>query len=236
MAAMPLLPEQTIRYKTYVKQSLVEALRSVFANHPDNLLQSTKVSIDYPTSENKYPTVLVRFYERQIRNAGVGHVEYLLRGNTSVRDKFRHYLYDGDIEFAIYALSSKDRDLISDSVVQTITMADTAAYTNTFMDHIYRPAPDTTSPYDPANYNYVNLNSDLVTGAGESQTQQPWLSEDQLQYQTSYRVQVYGEFYSLPPINTVTGLGVIEKVNIYPYMSDREPIPDGTPDPSPWLP
>src|SRR4051812_31881558 len=126
MAAM--LPEQTIRYKTYVKTALVEALRSVFSNHPDSLLQRTKVSIDYPTSENKYPTVLVRFFEGKITNAGVGHVESLLREGTAIYDKYRHYLYHGDIEFAVYALSSKDRDLIADTLVQTIGMGDMATY------------------------------------------------------------------------------------------------------------
>src|SRR4051794_20431433 len=134
MAAMPLLPEQTIRYKTHVKTSLVQALRQVFANHPDSILRSTKVTIDYPTSENMYPTVIVRFYERQVKNAGVGHVEYLFREGETRKDKFRHYLYDGDIEFAIYALSSKDRDLISDTLIQTLAMADMASYTNRFWE------------------------------------------------------------------------------------------------------
>src|SRR5205807_3756699 len=97
---MPLLPEQTIRYKTFVKAALVEALREVFVNHPDTLIQNSKISIDYPTSQARYPTVLVRYHERQIRNAGVGHVEYILReGSTTIVDRFRHYLYDGDIEY-----------------------------------------------------------------------------------------------------------------------------------------
>lgn len=232
---MPLLPEQTIRYKTYVKQSLVEALRSVFSNHPDTLIRNTKISVDYPTSQARYPTVIVRFHERDIQNAGVGHVEYILRDNsTTIIDKFRHYLYHGDIEFAIFALSSKDRDLISDAVVQVLAMPDTATYTNSWINRLYFPADDTDG-YDEAKWNYVNLNSDVISPFGETQTQQPWLSEDQLQYQTSYRVGIYGEFYSLPPVDDVTAAnGVIEKVNVYPYIEDLEPVPEGTNDPSPW--
>jgi hypothetical protein len=235
VAAIPLLPEQTIRYKTYVKTALVEALRAVFANHPDTLLQRTKVSIDYPTSENRYPMVLVRFHERQVKNAGVGHVEYLLREGSTIVDKFRHYLYDGDIELAVYALSSKDRDLISDTIVQTIGMADMASYTNNFINRLYFPPADN-DDYDEARYNFVNLNSDLISAVGETQTQQPWLSEDQLQYQTGYRVGIYGEFYSLPPWEAVNnGVGFIQQVNVYPYIEDLEPVPEGTNDPSPWI-
>jgi hypothetical protein len=233
MAAM--LPEQTIRYKTNVKTALVEALRSVFASHPDSMIRATKISIDYPTSENRYPMVLVRFYERNVRNAGVGHVEYLLREGTTVYDKYRHYLYDGDIEFAIYALSSKDRDLISDTLVQTVGMGDMATYTNNFITRLYFP-PDDTDDYDDARYNFVNLNSDVFSGLPETQTQQPWLSEDQLQYQSGYRIGIYGEFYSLPPWeDVVAGVGMIQRVDLYPYINGIDPVPTGTGDPSVWI-
>lgn len=230
---MALLPEQTIRYKTYVKTALVEALRPVFANHPDTLIRGTKVSIEYPTSQNRYPMVLIRFHERDIQNAGVGHVEYILRDDSTIMDKFKHYLYHGDIEFAIYALSSKDRDLIADALVQVLGMASMAEYTNSWIDRLYFPAEDTDG-YDEARWNYVNINSDKISPYGETQTQQPWLSEDQLQYQTSYGVEIYGEFYSLPPIDEVGGLVPIEKVNVYPYIDGLEPVPEGTNDPSPW--
>lgn len=232
-----MLPEKTIRYKTYVKTALVNALRDVFTNHPDPLLARTKITIDYPTTENMYPTIIVRFYERDIRNAGVGHVEYLMREGTEltpVYDKFKHYLYDGDIEFAIYALSTKDRDLLADSLIQTLAMADMAGYTNNFISRIYFP-PDDTDGVDEPRYNFVNINTDKISGFGETQTQQPWLSEDQLQYQTSYRVNIYGEFYSLPPLDDVVpGFGVVEQVNLFPYIADLEPVPTGTDDPSEW--
>lgn len=229
-----MLTEQTIRYKTYIKTALIQALRSAFTNHPDPLLANTKVTMDYPTSENMYPTVIVRFFERQIRNAGVGHVEYLLREGTVIRDKFKHYLYNGDIEFAIYALSTKDRDLIADTVTQVLAMGDMSTWTNGFLTRLYFP-PDDNDDYDDARYNFVNLNTDLISGFGETQTQQPWLSEDQLQYQTSYRVGIYGEFYSLPPLDTVAGGSVIEHVNVFPYIDDVEEVPEGTDDPSEWV-
>lgn len=273
---MAVLPERTIPYKTYIKRSLVEALREVFANHPDTMLRRTKVSIDYPTSELSYPSVVIRFFERSVRNAGVGHVEYLYNRTGSyilvvkngdlvfkveaVDDnevgtkpaeyraqgytvkifdqyesitKFRHYLYDGDIEFAVFALSSLDRDLISDTLVQTLAMPDMAAYTNNFFNRIYFPTdltPSNSGDYEPGHYNYVNLNTDRVTGFGETQTPQPWLSEDQLVYQTSYRIGIYGEFYSLPPITDPAVYGLISKINVLPYSEFvGDAIPTGVP-------
>jgi hypothetical protein len=249
---MVLLPEQTIHYKTWIKTSLVEGLKSVFLNHPDNRIRTqpglgpngstlgTKVSIDYPTSELHYPAVVIRFFEREIMNAGVGHVEYLYVDDESKVYKFRHYLYNGDIEFVIFALSSLDRDLISDSVTQTLAMPDMAAYTNNFWNRIYFPS-DEGITFEEQNrsrgrWNYVNLNTDRIAGFGETQTPQPWLSEDQLTYQTSYRVGIYGEFYSLPPIANIPSFNKILKVNLYPYDDYilQEPPPTGTDDPAPW--
>jgi len=251
---MPLLPEQTVPYKTWIKTSLVEGLREVFKDHPDTRIRTkdivrdgkpikfgTKVSIDYPTSELHYPTIVVRFFEREIRNAGVGHVEYLKVDDDDVLTfKFRHFLYSGDIEWAIFALSSLDRDLISDSLIQALAMPDMAEYTQDFWERIYFPDDVGVTVGDQnrskGRWNYVNLNTDRTLGFGETQTPQPWLSEDQLVYQTSYRTAIYGEFYSLPPVDVI-GTGMIERINIYPYddyVLNEEP-PSGTDDPSPWL-
>lgn len=186
--------------------------------------------MDFPTSENAYPTIIVRFFERGIKNMGVGHIEYIYNDETQVASsRFKHYLYDGDIEFAVYALSSLDRDLMADALVQTIAMADLLAYTKEFIDRIYFP-PDTIVN----DWNYVNINTDQIEGFGETQAPQPWLSEDQLVYQTSYRVGIFGEFYSLPPLAPAIS-GPIRKVNLYPYIGGLEPIPTGTDDPSPWV-
>lgn len=70
-----IFPEQTIRYKTYAKRTLVEALNQVFSRHPDELLQRTRASIEYPKTEVDFPSVVIRFFERDIVNAGVGHQE-----------------------------------------------------------------------------------------------------------------------------------------------------------------
>lgn len=224
------LAERTIPYKTWLKTSIVEALRPVFADHPDPDLARTKVSIEYPHDESSYPAVIVRFYERGIRNAGIGHEEHIQVGPSLYR--FKHYIYTGDIEFAIFALSSLDRDLIADSIVQTLTMGDLAAYTRPFYKRIFEPSGN---EYVEADYNFININTDQVTGYGESQTPAPWLAEDTLVYQTSYRCGLMGEFYSLPPV-TSDALTYIEDVIQYPYIGGLEEVPEGSQDPAEWIP
>lgn len=235
----PQLQQQTIKYKTYVKEALVQALRAVFRSHVDPILLGTKVGIDFPFEQADYPAVVVRFYERSITNAGVGHMEHIEDTNNAGRYiKYKHYLYQGDIEFAIYALSSLDRDLISDSIVQTLTMGEMETYTNQFFNRIYDPdsvpAENEGGAYDPAIDHMINLNTDQISGFGETQVIAPWSPEDVLVYQNSYRINIHGEFYSRTPIDQTYGL--IEAVEQYPYSPDAgESKPDPKPeDPAPW--
>lgn len=224
-----MIEQQTIRYKTYLKKAMVEAMRRSFSDHVDEILTKTKVSIEFPHEENTYPAVLVKYYERSVQNMGVGHEEILKVNNLDF--KFRHYRFDGDIEFAIHALSSLDRDLISDSIVQIIAMGTLEEWTNHFHDRVYGDA-FLDSPFP---YNQIELNTDELKGFGETQIPAPWLAEDTFVYQVGHRIQVAGGFYSLPP-DVDRSLVYIEDVDQYPYRENLEPIPTGADDPAEWVP
>lgn len=235
--------QKTVSYKTYIKTALVEAVGNVFANHVDALLANTKVTVEYPHTRADYPSIIVKFSERDLRNAGVGHIQWIDRevvnpvsGLTETRARpYKHYLYSGDINFGVLALSSIDRDLISDSLVQIISMGDLTGYTNRFFNRIYNASvTDPTSPnYDPyTGYHYININTDQLTPSGDGQQIVPWQSEDALVYQTGYGVGITGEFYSLTPSEE---FGYVAKVNEFPYLPS-EAVSQGTAtDPAPWL-
>jgi len=224
---MTYLPEKTIRYKTYIKTALVEALRSVFENHVDEKLKPTKVVIDFPKERQQFPSVIVKFYEKEIMNAGVGHQETVEDANGDIW-KFKHYFYKGDIELTIYSLSALDRDLIADTLVQTIAMGDLSAYTNNFFNRIY---PADSDAYPDSIGHFININSDRISGVGETTTAVPWNSEDELIYNISYRFEVFGEFYSLPP---ETPYEYVSEVFLYPYIKNLEEAPNGLDNGTSW--
>lgn len=243
--AEPLTPVQTIRYATYLKEAICEALASVFASHADPFFRNTKVTIETPFTEAAYPAIVVRFYERNIRNAGISHYEWFADPNAIDRlIPYRHILYTGDIEFAIFALSSYERDLLGDSVMQILTMGDIEVYTNQFLQRIYTADP----AIEPASVDHmINVNTDSIDGMGESQAPAPWQPEDVLVYQKAYRLGVFGEVYSRTP--SLENYGLVEKVDTFPYMpaagevrpEPDHPGPDGVygtgddqPDPAPW--
>lgn len=311
--------EQTIQYKTYIKTVMVQGLRKVFDAHPDPILKDAKVSLDFPRTRSAYPAVIVRFYERSINNAGVGHMENLredyplglgavLDVGTLAPDTYDYRVsavvdtaetlasdstqisadaqggvlltwpevvnatsyniyrrspsqphtvfttttgqflddgssagvpgsppmyrpamqvfWQGDIEFAIFALSSYDRDLISDTLVQTLMMGFMEQYTSALYNGVYG-----TSDVE-AELNYINLQTDTLSPYGESQAPVPWHSEDDLSYQTSYRIRASGQTYSLPS----TAYRVVESADFYPYVRCVDPLPEGDPDNiAPWI-
>lgn len=226
-----LLPEATIQYKTYLNTALVEGLRTVFGNHPDTLLRATKITLEYPNTKENYPAIVVRFLEESVFNAGVGHAEFIgldpdeVDTDVSSKVEFKHYMYRGSIEFRIYALSTYDRDLISDALVQVLAMGDVTAYTQPFKMRIYSHTATPASPW-----NFINLNTDLLNASGGSQSPAPWGPEDVLVFQTGYRLAVFGEFYSVPPDTT---LQRITAVNLYPYPYG-DPVPTGVVDSAVW--
>lgn len=234
-----MIPQQTIHYQTFLLESLTEGLQAVFANHVDEYLRNVRVAVDWTEDEAVYPLILVRYYERDVRRAGVGHKEWIgidpvTREPSDDPDvrillPFRHALYHGDVEFAIYAETTLDRALIADSLTQTLLMGDTEVYTQAFLDRIYADEDEVPE----ARWHFVNLNTDQITGMGQNQIKPPWDPEDRLYFTTSYRVNVFGEFYSrIPPTTTA----LVSKVTVYPYISDvGDPIPTGDPaEPAPW--
>lgn len=226
---MNYLPQKTIKYKTYVKTALVESLRPVFEKHVDKKLQDTKVGIDFPKERQKFPSVVVRFYEREIYNAGIGHEETFKDSDDNIW-KFKHYLYTGDVEFQVVSLSALDRDLISDTLVQTIAMGDLSDYTNSFFNRIY---PLNAAEVPDSAGHFININSDSITAINESTESVPWNAENDLIYSTSYRVAVFGEFYSLPPDMPY---GYVSDVFLYPYTAEAgEDPPVGSEAADTWI-
>ena len=251
---MNYLPELNVKYKTYLKSSVQQGLAAVFASHPDEMLRTrqeqfegqtvtrgTKVTLEWPRTRDRYPCIVVRFFERNVQRMGVGHEEWIkIAPDDLAPTRMFHNIYDGDLEFAIYGLSNYDRDVMSDTLVQTVTMGQLEGWTNTFMARLYSQQYNYDALADADvrsipdhHWNYITLNHDTISGFGETQAPVPWQSEDDQLYVVQYRVAVLGEFYSVPPVDRSNEF--ITDVPVYPYIEDLESVPTGDPDdPAAW--
>lgn len=70
------LAQQTLQYKTFLKRTIVEALQNAFNLYEDPTLLKTKIGPDYQMTRVNFPSIVVKFYEQQLKNAGVGHMEW----------------------------------------------------------------------------------------------------------------------------------------------------------------
>jgi hypothetical protein len=230
--------QHTIRYKTYLKQSVVEALEAVFEVHPDNLLKDTKIRLQNSFYEVDFPTLVINYQESEIYDAGIGHYERKQDESGAWYKQYRK-LYKGNLVFTISALSSLDRDLISDAFVETVMMSKVRPYTNFFLTRIYDQKEFERMKNIPIGslgmahyYNLINLMNQSISPGGESAVPAPWGAEDVLVYQTSYSIPTFGEVISLPPVILYN---LLSQVNIFPYVGGVEPVPTGTVDPALWV-
>lgn len=231
---MAYVPQATLQYSTFIKRALVEALQAAFKAHPTHQVANTRVAIDFGHDRWKLPGVIIKFYERMLPNAGVGHVEWLPSpadpnpASPTQFLKYYHRLYQGDVGFEIYGESSVDRDLVRDALVEVLAMNEaTDSVTpggSAFLNRFYLSGANT--PYGLWHYPVLLL--DKITGYGEQTTVAPWQPEDVLIYQVSYRVPIFGEFYSLTP-PTQSSTGTLGGVEVYPYFPPWDPTPDLNP-------
>ena len=113
-----------INYKMEVKRSVVGAFQSVFHNtgtyypgyESSELLTKSHITIEYPQRPEQYPTLIIGFQEQELKNAGIGHLD-----NFSSNTIAQKWFFQGLITVEIFALTSMDRDFISDSVVNMLS-------------------------------------------------------------------------------------------------------------------
>lgn len=228
---MPYVRQYTLQYSTFIKRALVEALRDAYSNHPSKTVANSNVNVDLPQTEAAFPATVIKFFERTMPNAGVGHFEMLPNpadpgypDNVTTYIKYYHRMYKGDISFDIYALSAPDRDIMRDALVEVLAMQDTTAGGNAFINRLYYDMADT--PY--GSWHYPVLNLDLITGYGEQESKPGWAPEDRLIYEVTYRVPIFGEFYSNTPA-APQGESLLSEVDVYPWIPDIDAAPTNPP-------
>lgn len=207
--------ERVTGYKTLVKHSIVNAIRSVFDNeYPDRQLRNINVNTEYPLALQDFPAIIIRYHEDLVTNAGVGHQELLYDRYGALRS-FQHSRFEGSIEFVILGETSYDVDIVSDALIDMIRHGSLSLITSSFFTGVYSEAAIEGSQ--------VILNTDMVYGRGDSSTMTGWLSEDARIYEAGYTVPIHGAFYSSDPEGQ---LMFIREVTVYPYMDgDEKPNP-----------
>ena len=214
-----------VGYKTTINRTVVTALRSAFTDaYPEQDFQNLNVAVDYPLTEIEYPAIICRYQEYTIPNAGVGHREYFPDPYGNLRE-WNHRRYEGSMEFSIYALSTLDRDVLSDALIEIISFGTLNDLLNNFFITVYGAIGVNVGTLGLLHQ--ISLNTDRITAMGESNSIAPWEPEDVLVYTNGYMVQCNGGFYNTPQTNAP--LGLIQNVIMEPYIEGDDPPTDDDP-------
>ncbi len=167
-----------------------------------NELTPTKFNIEYPLVESSWPSIYVHFSPITTQWTGLDpDFYYVISGTDIVCD--RQIYFEGYIDFQILAMSSEERDKLTDSIDNLILFdvqspASTAFYNSIYNDNLVgltilasktRPLGDTIAPGTP-------------------------FSAEALSYEATIRAQCIGQAYetkydySLPVLNSIVVSGV----------------------------
>lgn len=217
-------------YRRLIYRNVIQALRDAFDANYDREPQfaELKITQKYPLQKIDYPCIVVEYQDQRVVNAGVGHVEWFPDPLGRLR-KWNHSRFEGSLNFQIHALSTLDRDILADALVEIIRFGRLDPQLNRFYEVLY---PEHTPPAwdsgaaDPNpfyEYNYslfgqLMFDSDQVMGQGNSATVAPWQPEDVLVYSTGYSCVLHGGYYNSYP---TVDWSKVSSIIIDAYQTDQ---------------
>jgi hypothetical protein len=197
-------------YKMGLKREIVSALRPIFGDtYPDEDLRNrVKVGFEYPRTEVMYPAIYLMYAEGPIENMGVGHY-HLSTDEHGNPQKYKHYRFQGRLDFNAVALSPIERDKLAAGIVNILALGDEMPEFESFHKEIH-----------DSDWLQIHLLTDIITPGGEQIYDTPWGNPDERVYGNSYSVNVYGEFFS----DAVSGdLIQINQIVLFPYLEGELP-------------
>ncbi len=165
---------------TPTKKLIIQALRATFTSmYPDTKLASMNIDLEYPYLVDHYPGILVRFSPSKIQSSGLSPAQ------STDDEIFSVWHYEGTVSFTIIALTSLERDLIADGVIEAYAFA--AQMPNA------SPFYNTIQSSDLIN---MTLQSDILSPGGQTENVGvPW-DDDKIAYEDRYSFQVVGQVRS----------------------------------------
>lgn len=206
-------PAISYGYKVGVKREIINALKDVVNEWPEERLRGKiRVVNEYPLREIEYPMITVRFLERTLENIGVGHfeVDYDVDGTPY---KLLHWLFTGQLQFTVHALSPLDRDMVAEGLLNLLAFGQEIPEFAEFHQEI-------------RDFDFVALqiNTDVIHPGGDSNGTPAWGTPDDIVFSSTYSVDILGEFFTDPRTSDLVQIG---KVIAYPYKPGQ-PIPTGS--------
>lgn len=198
---------------------MTDAIHQTFDSaYPVEDFRNLHASIEFPFKEQNFPGVWVDYNPVQaLQVVGVNHYEYDENAPGTSARKFTRWRFQGWATFALFALTSLERDRLYDEMVRVMAFGDENTATSRFRAYI-----------EDNEFLAVNFDFDEIGQGGFSGTLgTPWGTEEMV-YEAEIQMECFGEFVSDTQGPSLIPLSDIE---IIPYGTFEE---DPT-DPDGWI-
>lgn len=195
---------------TPAKKVMIRALRATFTSmYPNTKLASMNIDLEYPYLEEHYPGIWVKFSPHKIQSSG-------LDPNRQTDDEiYAVWHFEGTFTLMILALSSKERDLISDGLLE--------AYMFAYLMPSVSPFYTVLQESDLIN---MTLQSDIITAGGQTESVGvPW-DDDKLAYEDRYSFEVIGQVRSRVQSGVV--FTNVSEIQVGATLTNVEGAPDNS--------
>jgi hypothetical protein len=181
-----------------VKRAIIIALRDALQGTSLGI-QATNtqvhINLEYPLKEEQYPGIWIQFQTTKLQRQGLSQ-EVWQNAGTTLAPKWQaiqEWQFTGRVTLTIMALTSLERDRISDSIISQIAFARTQDGVITMPTDTKQYKSFLTSLYENP-YVALTVNTDIINSGGQSVNMGvPW-QEDVLAYVDSYSFDLLGQF------------------------------------------
>lgn len=182
-----------------VKRAVILALReSISGTTLSDTVNGTEVTVDmeYPMTKEHYPGVWVNFSFSEMVNAGIG-MEILTQtigDNDEVNwEPVREFQFKGRVSLTIVALTSLERDRLSDAVISMLMFSRPPEYVITKVNEDTKQFRQLYASLANNPYISLTLNHDeLIPGGQTTTTGVPW-DEEIPGYEDTYSFDILGQ-------------------------------------------
>lgn len=182
-----------------VKRAVIVALRDAITGTTLNgLVNGSEVSVDmeYPMKKERYPGIWVQFSFTKLVNAGIDHevIRKIVNEDESVNwEPIREFIFEGRVSLTIVALTSLERDRLSDAVISMLMFSRPAENVITKVDEDTKQFRQLISSLAQNPYVAMTINRDELVPGGQSMTTGvPW-DEEIPGYEDTYSFDILGQ-------------------------------------------
>lgn len=172
--------------KRAVIRALREALLGTGLSENDNDLH---IDMEYPYKEEQYPSIWVQFSLSSLQSSGLAHVTKSPEGK-----EIQQWMYDGRVTLTIVALSSLERDRISDRLISLLAFSKAPLRADGEEGPLGRPHKTFFGSLTENPYVAITPNLGTLSPGGQSTTMGTAWQNDKPAYEDSYSFTLHGEF------------------------------------------